>query len=150
MRKIILLFAVIGMVPSASADWKEDIVKEMEGLAQKIIEKMGDDVPGQKTNFAYAMYTMMSGVCVGLAGSTQLPIPEQTIEKSVHILKVFMRGEIPSLEEISGVGLDCFVHVENTLVKQGVSKEYMEENIAPVFKKQLRSQIKAIFGNLPM
>lgn len=127
----------------AAADWKEEVIDILFARAEKVMKRI--DSFDAELDMAFVLHSAVAGFCSGAAWAARTPTPESAIEMSVRIHKIFMSGQIPAVDDIRELGLQCVTHIENIWIKNGASEQDLER-LASMMKKMILAQLNRIFG----
>lgn len=141
---MVLAGCTMPAVSSPSADWKEEVIDEIFVQMEKVNERV---YGGGETEFfmVSGLHNAVAGLCSEFVTRTAVPLPEETVELSVHIHKMLMRGELPDKNNIRRLALQCLTYREEIYVKQGASQEDLE-HYAILMKKAMAQHMNQLFG----
>ena len=152
MKKIIVFALALLLSAPTAADWKDDFLKEltaMSGDLMKSLESQGlGDAKSSQVGATIGMLDGMSGMCIGFAGESGVPVPKPTIQEILRMHEVLLQGKSLEIPEIREVGVLCLNFVEEVLRKQGQSDAEIQVT-GEVLVKVLIPRMRAALGLPP-
>lgn len=143
-KLLILILSSILVALPALADWQEEAIDGFFARAERAIK--GRDSSDIRFSLALQYHGGIAAECIGFAGNKKTPAPEEMIALSVRIHNMLLRGQVPPQRALRQFGIACLTHIEDTMIKQGASKQEIKKFISQT-KKSLSKPVEKFFGN---